>query len=319
MLKVFLTVDVEIWPRNWDLSARAFQEGWARYIQGATSKGDYGLPFQLRVLQQHDLRAVFLVESLFAWEYGLEPLREIVGSIKQANQEVQLHLHAEWVHKSKRPILPGRGGINIKDYSEDEQGFLLGLGLRHMHESGAGDICAFRAGSYGANLATLRALSKHGIGYDTSYNLPYLDKDCAMVVDEPLVQPRLVEGVMEFPITPFEELPGRLRHMQLGSCSFSEMKHLLLQAHSNGWYSVVIVSHGHELLDASRTQPDPIVVKRFERLCRFLAENRDKFQTSGFSDLRVESVVTQKNERPLTSSPWRTALRYGEQLTMRLR
>lgn len=318
MLKVFITVDVELWPRNWDLGAEAFQEAWRRYILGATPKGNYGVPFQVQLLQQYGLRAVFLVESLFAWQYGSGPLTDIVGSIRAAGQEVQLHLHAEWVHKSQQPILPGRKGIYIRDYSEEDQDYLLGLGLKHMQEAGVGDICAFRAGSYGADRTTLRTLAKHGIRYDTSYNPPYLSQSCGIDVEGVLVQPCILEGIMEFPITAFEELPGRLRHMQIGSCSLNEMKHLLLQAYRKRWHAVVIVSHGHELLNAGRSRPDPIVIRRFDGLCRFLAEHRDKFATCGFSGVDADTIGALRQERPLSSAAWRTALRYGEQLAMRL-
>ena len=318
MLKVFITVDVEIWPRNWDLGADAFQEAWRRYILGATPKGDYGLPFQLKLLRQHGLKSVFLVESLFAWQYGMGPLRDIVGSIREAGQEVQLHLHAEWSHKSKQQILPGRQGINLREYNEADQDVLLSLGLKYLSESGVDDVCAFRAGSYGADRTTLRVLAKHGIRYDTSYNPPYLSRSCGIAVDTLLVQPCVIEGVVEFPITTFEELPGRLRHMQLGSCSLGEMKHLLLEAYQKDWHSVVMVSHGHELLNGDRSKPDPIVIRRFDGLCRFLADNRDKFETVGFSELNMGAVTAPQGEKPLTSSMWRTAWRYGEQLAMRL-
>ncbi|MBI3772196.1 MAG: polysaccharide deacetylase [Gammaproteobacteria bacterium] len=319
MLKVFLTIDVELWPRNWDLGADAFQEAWRRYIQGATRRGDYGVPFQLEVLRQHQLQAVFLVEGLFAWQYGVGPLRDIVGMIQNAGQEVQLHLHPEWVHKSRNPILPGRHGMNMRDYSEDEQDYLLSLGLGYMREAGANEICAFRAGSYGADRATLRALAKHGIRYDTSYSAPYLATTCGLSSDTLLVQPRQMEGVWEFPVNCFEEFPRRLRHMQLGACSLSELIHLLLQAWRKGWHAVTIVSHGHELLNGARTEYDPIVVRRFEGLCRFLTEHRDKFETAGFSTLQSSEIVLTDESQPLTSNPWRTAWRYGEQFAMRLR
>ena len=319
MLKVFITVDVELWPRNWDLGADAFQEAWKRYIQGATPKGDYGLEFQLKLLGQYEIKAVFLVESLFAWQYGMGPLRDIVGLIQDAGQEVQLHLHAEWCHKSKRPILPGRQGINLRDYNEADQDFLVSLALNNLRESGVDEVCAFRAGSFGADRTSLRLLASHGIRYDTSYNPPYLSRGCGINVDGLLVQPFPIEGAFEFPVTTFEELPGRLRHMQIGSCSLSEMKHLLLAAHQRAWHSVVIVSHGHELLNADRTKADSIVIRRFEGLCRFLADNRDKFEAVGFSDLNMEAVTMPQAEKPLPSSVLRTAWRYGEQLAMRLR
>ena len=60
------------------------------------------------------------------------------------------------------------------------------------------------------------------------------------------------------------------------------------------------------------------MVRRFDGLCRFLADNRDKFETVGFSDLDAGEGVSLRDEQPLSSSALRTAWRYGEQLAMRL-
>jgi peptidoglycan/xylan/chitin deacetylase (PgdA/CDA1 family) len=62
-------------------------------------RGQYGLPFQLRMLDEHRLHGVFMVETLFTHGYGIEPLREIVELIQGNGREVQLHshLHPEWI------------------------------------------------------------------------------------------------------------------------------------------------------------------------------------------------------------------------------
>lgn len=318
MLKVFITVDVEVWPRNWSLGHAAFQDAWDRYILGITPKGDYGVPYQLRVLEEYQLRAVFLVESLFAWQYGISPLRDIVNAIREGGQEVQLHLHPEWSHKSERPIFQNNFGEYMRDYTEAEQDHLISLGMSYLNECGVDKIHAFRAGGYGANHSTLRMLVKHEIHIDTSYNAPYLPYPCGLSLDGLLVQPCRVDGLWEFPVGCFEEFPGRIRHMQLSACSLSELTHLLMQAWHDELYAITIVSHGHELLNSARTAVDPIMLHRFNGLCGFLAEHRDKFETSGFSDLQFDEIPKFDRRAPLSSHSWRTAVRYGEQMARRL-
>nr|MBA2260361.1 polysaccharide deacetylase [Acidobacteriota bacterium] len=79
MLKVFFTVDTEIWCNGWNDLDRKFPDAFRRYVYGPTRQGNYGLPLQLRMLNDHGLTGVFFIEPLFATRFGDEPLREVVG------------------------------------------------------------------------------------------------------------------------------------------------------------------------------------------------------------------------------------------------
>jgi hypothetical protein len=317
MLNVFMTVDVEVWPEGMDTRPGAFNDAFRRYIYGTTPDGDYGLPFQLDLLKAMDLKAVFLVESLFASCFGREPLKETVDLITGAGQEVQLHVHSEWVEKIPGLLASGKTGVNIRDFSVEDQVVLIGLALDNLRDCGIDSVRAFRAGNYGADFNTLRALDRNGIAFDTSYNLAYLDSACGLGAEEPLLQPQRINGTLEFPISFFEDWAGHFRVAQVGACSFAELSAMLLQAWREGWQSFVIVSHSFELLNQQKTRPDPIVVRRFERLCTFLSDNRDKFRTGGFNEPHVDEIVTGNDVAGLKSTPLRTAHRYCEQIARR--
>ncbi len=320
MLNVFITVDVEVWPEGMDTRPAAFNDAFRRYILGPTPGGDYGLPFQLKLLKELDLKAVFMVESLSASCVGLDPLKNIVDLITGAGQEVQLHVHSEWVEKTPGLLAAGRQGVNIRDFSVEDQTALIGQALENLRDCGAEGVNAFRAGNYGADSNTLKALAKNGIVFDTSSNVAYLDTHCGLGTDQTMLQPQQINGVHEFPISFVEDWPGHYRVAQLGACSFAEMSSMLMQAWEKGWNSFVIVSHSFELMNQSKTRADPIVVKRFERLCRFLADNGDKFRTRGFAGLDTADLPAPAGagEAPLRSNIGRTAWRYGEQLARRL-
>ncbi len=104
MIDVFLTVDVEVWCDGWDDIDAKFPSAFQRYIYGPTSRGDYGLPYQLHQLQEHGLTGVFFVEPLFSTRFGLEPLSEIISLVRERGHEIQLHLHTEWVDESNVPL-----------------------------------------------------------------------------------------------------------------------------------------------------------------------------------------------------------------------
>ncbi len=343
MLNVFITVDTEIWLRKAPLTPATLREAIDRDIHGRTPRGDVGLGFQLDVLDAHGLKAVFLVESLFASAVGPDPLRDIVQLIRGRGHDVQLHLHTEWlehiadcglriadstwsipsaIRNPKSAIPPYSRGQHIRRFTLDEQTRLVETALKNLIAAGADHVCAFRAGNYGANLDTLTALARNGINYDTSHNACFLGKTCDIRTDEPLLQPRRLNGVLELPVSVFEDGRGRLRPAQLTACSSGEMRAALETAHENGWNSFVIVSHSFELLrwrlhHGHVTRPDRIMVRRFERLCRFLADNADTFRTATFADLAPDEIGELDDAQPIRSTLWRTAGRYSEQFLRR--
>lgn len=291
-LQVLITVDTEIWPRCPSWKQERLSGDIERDIHGATPSGRYGVGYQVEKLQHYGLKGVFFVEALFAEEVGLEPLTDLVRSIQDGGQEVQLHAHTEWLRWFSTPFRGLEWAPNIKDYSEEQQYLLLNQGLSNLRAAGASDVCAFRAGNYGADINTLKALARCGIRYDSSYNFPYLTSDCGLRDVSPrlLAQSSEVAGVIEVPVTCFSDLPGHYRHAQLCAVTEAEMFSAMERAYQQGWQTFVIVSHCFELLKHRKTPrpfawPDETVIKRFENLCRFLSSNTSRFQTVGFGDL----------------------------------
>jgi len=319
---VLLTIDVEVHPctpvwRETSLAAEIQQ-----YIEGQTPGGDYGLRYQLSMLSRHQLKAVFFVEALFAVVVGRERLRPIVSMIQDAGQEVQLHIHTEWLSHAATPLLGGRTGPHMRLFSEDDQVTLVARGLESLAACGAQEVRAFRAGNYGADRSTLRALARNGIQYDSSWNASYLGRDCGLDLGGPLFGPRVVEGACEVPIAFFQDYPGHVRHAQLAACSFAELRHAMIAAESSGWPFFVIVGHSFELIwrglrRGRQASPRRLVIRRFEKLCRFLDENRDRFPTRGFATLPTPSDPNQARG-PLKSPLLLTAARMAEQLAGRV-
>ncbi len=333
-LNVFITVDTEVWPCTPNWRETGLSQEMDRLIYGTTREGEYGLPFQIDRLNKYGLKAVFFVESLFACAVGLDPLNKIVKMIQNGGQEVQLHIHTEWLARMTQSILPGKTGQHLKDFSLEDQALLIEQGLQNLQACGVQNLCAFRAGNYGANLDTLHALAQNGILYDASHNTCYLDSHCDIQTPDLLLQPQKINGVYEFPISFIRDYPGHYRHMQLCACSWLELKNALLEAWKQGWYSFVLVLHSFELVKSKsryefelakpriryeeKLSVDRIVTERFERLCRFLTDNRDKFRTAVFSEIAPDMIPPALPSRPLRSRIYYTGLRYIEQLRSRL-
>ena len=311
-LNVYITVDTETWCGGWNDIDAKFPQAFKSYIYGRTSKGDYGLPFQLKLLNEHGLKAVFFVESLFSKRFGQTALQEVVGLIHDAGQNVELHLHPEWTDESKQVIFPHikEKREHLKYFNQQEQTELIAIGKELLENAGCDSLTAFRAGSFGANDDTLRAVAANGLSIDSSYN--YCIADCDINAVDDIHHPTNINGVLEVPMTTFIDGTGRRRHTQLTACSFSELKSSLEMTWQQQWPSYVLLSHSFELLKPGFTQPDFTVIKRFEKLCAYLCDNQDKYQTRYFNENKL--THSDRMIDPLKVGAIPTARRYLEQI-----
>jgi hypothetical protein len=320
MLNVFFTVDVEIWCNGWHNIDARFPDAFRNYVYGNPSTGEFALRYKLQQLKEHGLHGVFFVEPLFATRFGIEPLAEIVGLIREYGQEVQEHLHTEWVCESHLPLIaqakPRRQFL--RQFSLDEQITLIGAGKQLIERAGGGSvnaITAFRAGSFGFNRDALTALAACGLRFDSSYNSTMFGPDSGVLPGQDVYDVVECEGIFEYPMTVYDDGTGKLRHAQLAACSNQELEGLMWQALEQGRQSFMMLSHNFELLNAARNSPDPIMIKRFARFCRFMADHKDSFCMRGFHDLTPAAVVTQPK---LLSSPlWKTGQRFVQQAMRR--
>jgi hypothetical protein len=320
MLPVYFTVDVEVWCDGWTALDEGFAEAFKRYVYGPTRRGNFGLPAQLSLLRDHGLRAVFFVEPLFATRFGVQPLQELVGLIREHGQDVQLHLHTEWVDESPQPLLgehgPRRKRQYLRQFSRVEQATLLALGRRMLIDAGAVEVVAFRAGGFGFNADTLSALADVGMQVDSSYNPTMLAGDSGVAPGQCLEDATRFGTVLELPMTVFDDGRGRLRHLQLGACSAAEFEACLDQAADQGRSAVVALSHNFELLSEDKRRVDEVVWRRMQRLCRYLDRGRGRFETRHFRG-PLPAAATHKPSR-LRTPRLATSRRVAEQALRRL-
>ena len=326
VLEVFLTVDTEVWPNvpGWPATARlkrgdaALLNRVAVDILGRTPSGDFGVDFQLATLKRWGLRANYFVEPLATGFYGDEYLRKLVGRLVAAAQDVQLHLHTEWLSDMRDASLPPSFRQFLHEFDEDEQTALIRWGADALQACGAPRIRAFRAGSFGANADTLKALVRNGIRMDSSYDPAFAGVQCKLPVDRLQLQAWQFDGLLEFPVSAFEDYPGHLRHAQICACSLAEMTHALNLAWQHGWHQFTVLLHSFEFIrnrmakDAI-VQPDWTNIRRFEGLCDFLASNRSRFRTSVYSEVDPDTIGKSAATAPFKTGVMRTALRVAEQ------
>lgn len=284
-MNVFLTFDIEIWCNDWNALDERFPAAFRRYVYGRSPAGDYALPKTLETLNRHGLHGVFFVEPLFAARFGIEPLAELTGLIREAGQEVQMHLHPEWTDEISPPVFPDKPfkRQHLIHYSRDEQTELIRRGLALLAAAGSPGITAFRAGSFAASADTLAAVKACGLLVDASLNMscPYSGADVREEGDFHF--PRARAGLQLLPMTVFRDGWGRLRHAQVGACGAKELCEAIEDAAEAGHPCFTILSHNFEMLRPGSSEPDRVVARRFEALCRFLGDHPDALPTTGLA------------------------------------
>lgn len=319
-MNVHLTFDIEIWCDGWKNLDKVFHKNFDRYIYGRSSHGDYALPKTLEILNKYGLKGVFFVEPLFAARFGIEHLEKIVDLICSAGQEIQLHLHPEWTDEINPPIIPNisKKRQHLSYYTLEEQIELIAFGKSLLESAGGKNINAFRAGSYAANKDTFEALRKNSIACDSSPNRCHPSSFPDIRKDNEFTSAFQINGVSSFPVTVFTDGFGRERPAQIGACSNTEMCDAIQSAFNLGMSDFVIVSHNFEMLKPNTTDPDWIVVRRFNRICEFLARNSNKYNVCGYSEPSMPIASKFSHKRTLPRAKLiSTMLRHGEQLVRR--
>jgi hypothetical protein len=283
MLRVYITIDTEYSAGRYHAgSHRDAQSNHACSIAGTTSKGAFGIGYQMDVFEHYGLKAIFFVDPMPALIWGVGAIERVVQPIVARGHDVQLHIHTEWLEFApQNPV--GRTGGNIKDFTISEQTELIAIGADLLERAGAPRPVAFRAGNFGANDDTLRALAANGLRYESSFggNVP----NSLCTIDLPLSQLTPVErlGVTEVPVSGITDKGGRRRHAQITAISAAEMLAAIRHAHGIGQTSFTVVSHSFELLSRDRMKVNHIVARRFDDICAGIAA-MDGVDSGTFSD-----------------------------------
>lgn len=315
MTSVYLTIDTEYSSALANSPCPVDRaENFARSIACLTPDGPAGITHKLELLKRYGQRAVFFVDPMPALVWGVAAIEDVVAPILAAGQDVQLHCHTEWLKfaPSGGPFV-GLEGRNIKDFAFEEQCRILEWARDTLVAAGAPDPVAFRAGNYGANRDTLRALREIGLYYDSSHTPGIVGGDSALDLRATDTQPLLYEGIIEVPVSCVGDLGGRLRHAQITALSLKEMRAALLHARDGRMTCFTLVSHSFELINRRSLAVNKVVRARFEGLCRAL-QDIDGIWTADFAQSPPVKVFDRAEmPRPVPASTIAVGLRYAEQ------
>lgn len=283
MTALLITVDTEL-SSSLHQRGVGLEENVRRSIWAEAGGRPCGIGWQMDRMDRHGVKGVFFLDPMPALVHGPAFLAPIVAAIVGRGHEVQMHIHTEWLAWARRSPVGDRRGRNIGDFSLADQTTLLALCKDLLEEAGAPGITAFRAGNFGANDDTLRALAAIGVAWDSSVNPAYLGRGCAIGIDGGQVGPVRRLGVTELPVSGIADRPGGFRPAQVCAMSGAEMAAGLRHAVAEGQDAFVAVTHSFEMLSRDRRRPNRLVMRRFARLCRE-AGAMAGLRPAGFTDL----------------------------------
>ena len=298
-VNVFITIDTEHSIGGAFANPQLKPVGNARRIFGRIGNSEFGIPLIMDIGDRYGICFTFFVETLSKYFFGEEETREVCQYILKRDHDIQLHLHPEYLIFSSSLHNSGKPKCDMSSYSLSQQIELIKDGCRTLNDNGVTNLTAFRAGCFGADLNTLIALKKNDILIDSSYSKFYTKKAEKLFKKYVINDACNTNGIWEFPNTNFSELQflglHRNRPLDINGSSFAEMKSVLNYAKKHGPRNITIILHSFSFIKAydaqyNKMKPRFRVIRRFEKLCRFLSENSQTFKVVTFGSLDQQEL-----------------------------
>lgn len=305
-MKVAITVDTEPSVAGAFADPNRFKPLIHEPVWGEVAGQSEALGFIMRTLSAHQIRATFFVETVHVSYFPEGLMGDYVRRLQQAGQDVQLHLHPVWGRFESEKF--AKINDSCRDLDEDRLVALIGRGADRIAAWCGRRPKCLRTGNFSVSTSVYRAMRRA--------EMPMASNICVAVAPPREKGLRFaggirrIEGIVELPVTCFRDRGpigrGKYRPLQVSACSFEEMRDLLSVMQRAGVSLAVLVTHPFEFLkwsgpEFSRLRANRLVQRRFEQLCRFLADNADRFEAIGVD--QVADDVAAEDEVALDGNP----------------
>ena len=190
MLQILITIDTEIGELG-----KYRPDAFETFIEGKVDDKEVGYRFIMDILDKYEVKGEFFVDVYPYKQIGENKFALLCQNITKRGHNVQLHTHPSMAFDKNR--------IYMHQYSLKEQIEILGLGKRKIKKWINKYPVAHRAGGYGINEDTFRALENIGIYYDSSYF--YGNENCKFQYNAKNKSFK-IGNVIEIPITVFKKI-----------------------------------------------------------------------------------------------------------------
>lgn len=298
-LRFLFTIDTEISMGGALQDPELTPVGAAQRIWGETNSGRAGIDTFMDVFDEYGMRGVFFYEVCGRNVVEEAALERAAQHIVSRGHDIELHVHPEFRvdMEGYRTGQADKPSALLRDYALQEQVELLSTTADRLERWTGRRPIAFRAGGFGADDRVFEALHAAGLKIDSSYSLWSLALETCQIAAEPRLNDIALmdRGIWEVPVTCYEAAGprGGLRQFDLASLGVSEAIGVLEDLHANGAWLATSLTHSFRLLKTTDVQytdarPDETNIHRLRALCRFLAENGDRFQVCTYKDLPLD-------------------------------
>jgi peptidoglycan/xylan/chitin deacetylase (PgdA/CDA1 family) len=242
----------------------------------------YGITKIMDIMDNHNIKGTFFVDV-----YNRETLTE--GLISEACQEIDRRGHEVALHT--HPEIPRIGRYEIRATLSSrkfgEQVKVIEEGKDLIQKWVGKAPLAHRAGAYGANYETLKALKINNIPVDSS--MFYGHRMCGLN-HPPLTinQPTVWENVLELPISVTLNryrlkifglqvgLIGLYKKVDLYWCSLRELKKQILKLKEHQVNPIIIFLHSYSLVSIrKKSRPNYKALNNFQELVQWMMDPED--------------------------------------------
>jgi peptidoglycan/xylan/chitin deacetylase (PgdA/CDA1 family) len=236
-------------------------------------QGCFGIQRIMDLCNKYGAKATFFVDVYMHHAYGESKVADLCRRIEGAGHDVQLHAHPSW--------LPDNPSDLICDFPQDQQAKILASGKQLIEKWIGKTPVAFRAGAYGANLSTIRALKETGFRVDSSYFALHGNCELSRELNGRVNQAFLVEGVLEIPVTTYwlwnSPTSRKNSKIDVNACSWPELKDVVRQLSRSTVEYVVLFAHSFSFLQWLENDGVPVPqygpLKRFDALLHMIRKD----------------------------------------------
>ncbi len=259
-------------------------------LWGRVDGREWGLPRMLEVFRELGVRATFFLDVYAGNERDLAQQRRAAELIAKDGHDLQLHTHPGPAFDPKR--------ARLRDYELAEQKEILEFGRGRIAEWTGVRATLHRAGDWGADHRSLRALLD--TGFDADFSACAWSANCAL--DRAAISGNgwtWIDAMLCGVGTGYRDrITGRLRRVDLGGVSFAEVEDML----SRRIDPLILTLHSFSLVHYNRARthfaPDPGYEEKLARFCRIARD------AEGYRIVTAREAVTGLKDNPGAVLPW---------------
>lgn len=271
-------------------------------IYAPLPEAELGVHKIMEICDRHGVKGTFFVDVYMHYHYGEKDVKELCQFIDQRGHDVQLHAHTAWLPNSKAD--------DLCTFPLERQVEILAEGRELIHKWTGKAPVAFRAGSYAANLDTIRALERNGFVTDSSY-FPF-HRNCKLskqLHNRYANKPFRIGGILEIPVTTYwlinTSFFRKISKLDVNSSSLAELMDIIPKLMESRVGPVVLFLHSFSFIrwkkDNSGVLPNYRALERFETIVDAICKRG--YQTHFCTMAEISRSFAGENEHELDFIP----------------